>query len=390
MDATGDTRALDEIVGDTYPADARVAHAMPGRYYTDPDLHALEVERVFSSEWIYFCHQSQIANQGDYVVDAVAGQSVYAMRGADGEIRVFYNVCQHRGHELLTGTGTVANVVVCPYHSWSYGDDGSLRGAPKMRHVPNFCKEDVQLTQVRTEIIAGFVFVNLDEGASPLRELAPTFESIITSMVVEADQLQFVTKRAYDIKANWKVVVENFLEAYHVEFSGPAHRSLSGIIDVDTYEFTMAQRTIEYRARGGAPEALPYASNLTDDFTNTAGAAFHQVFLYPHMTFSVFPGTNMLFVYNMRPNGPANCAEEIIYFALDPDVSDASRTAEEYISLQLNHEDIELVEAVFRGLQSKGYRPGRLMVDEDQSQSWSEQFVHHFNFQNVASLRRPD
>jgi len=105
------------------------------------------------------------------------------------------------------------------------------------------------------------------------------------------------------------------------------------------------------------------------------------------MTFSVFPGTNMLFVFSMRPAGPGMCAEEILYFALDDEMTEPSKTAEDYVSSQLNREDIALVESVQRGVRSRGYTPGRFMTDESKQAGWGEQFVHHFNSVHLDALR---
>ena len=380
--------SIEDIVGPGFTEDARTSRAAIGRYYTDPVVHQIEQDRVFGHEWNYLGHHSELPDPGNYLVRDVAGESIYVIRGKDDELRAFFNVCQHRGHQLLQGQGTIGNVVVCPYHAWSYGTDGTLRGAPKMRHVPDFCAADVALTPVRLELIGGFMFANLDPDAPSLREMAPRFEPALLSMVAESADLHPVRTRSFEIAANWKVVTENFLEAYHVEFSGPAHQGLARVIDTETYEFDIDGRTIEYRAAGGAPDTLPYQSNPHDAFTNTANAPFQQIFLFPHTTFSVFPGTNLVFVYNMAPNGVDRCAEEITYFTLDAEMTEPSRTAEAYISEQLNEEDIALVEAVQRGVGSRGYRPGRLMVDAEEEEGWSEHFVHHFNQLNVAALRR--
>ncbi len=377
----------DDIVGAAFTDSASTSHAPIGSYYTDPAVHALELDCVFGHEWNYVGHASEVAEAGAYLVRTIGRESVFVIRDSDDEIRAFYNVCQHRGHQLLDGRGCT-NVVVCPYHAWSYALDGALKGAPKMREVPGFDRSDVALAPVRLDVVAGFLFVNLDDAAPPLAEMAPRFEPILRSMVAEPEQLQPVKTKAFDIAANWKIVTENFLEAYHVEFSGPAHRGLVRIIDTATYEFDIDGRTIEYRARGGEPGTLPYDSNPDDAFVDAPGPPFHQVFLFPHMTFSVFPGTNMLFVFNMAPNGVDRCAEEITYFSLDPDLSEPSATAEDFVSEQLNAEDIALVEAVQRGVASAGYRPGRLMVDAEQRAGWGEQFVHHFNTLNLAALER--
>lgn len=377
---------LRDLIGANFSDDALHSHAAAGPFYTHPQLYQQELEKIFYREWNFACHSNEISQPGDYRVLEIGHESICVIRGRDGEIRAFYNVCQHRGHQILTGSGTIKGRIVCPYHAWSYNLQGELKGAPKMQEVPNFDCGSVQLGSVKVEIIAGFVFVNLDAEAQSLRSMAPEFADIMTNMVAEHDQLQHVTTRAYDIQANWKLVTENFLEAYHVEFSGPAHRQLGDIIDVDTYRFNINGRTIEYIAKGGEEEVLPYQTNATTTLTNGKGMPFHQVFLYPHMTFSVFPATNMLFVFNMRPNGVGQCAEEISYYSLDGDLSPPSQTAEAYVSQQLNVEDIELVEAVHKGVSSRGYQPAKLMIDAQQQASWSEHFIHHFNSLVINSL----
>lgn len=376
---------LIDLIGEGFSDDPSRTQAPSGAYYSSPELHEAETEHVFAREWMFVCHQNDVASPGDYAVREVAGESIFVMRGKDAHIRAFYNVCVHRGHELLEHEGTVANVVSCPYHAWSYGTDGRLRGAPKSRQVEDFDR-DVGLTKVAVDVVGGFVFVNLDRDAEPLAVVAPQFERILRSIVVECEDLEFVSVYTYNIAANWKIVTENFLEAYHVEFSGPAHQALGNVIDIDTYRYAIDGRTIEYLAGGGKPEVLPYEANEADRFTNLQGVPFHQVFLYPHMTFSVFPGTNLLFVFSMAPGGPDRCAERISFYALPGEVSDASKTAEAYVSNALNHEDIDLVEGVQRGVESRGYRPGRLMVDAKAEAGWGEQFVHHFNQLHVQTL----
>lgn len=384
-----DREKIAGIIGSGFTEDPARTHAAKGSYYTDPVVHQQELLKVFGFEWNYFCHQTQIPKHGDYKTGEVGGHRICVVRGRDDVIRGFHNVCQHRGHELLPdGGGNKPGIIVCPYHAWSYDLEGNLVKAPMMKEVCGFDSSKVKLASIRTEIVGGFVFVNFDPDARPLREMAPRFESILTGMVPNVDKLQCVKVKDFDIGANWKIVTENFLEAYHVEYSGEAHRALGNIIDINTYHYNIDGRTIEYTAGGGAKELLPYDSNETSAFSNSRGSNFHQLFLFPHMAYSVYPGTNMLFVFNMRPNGPDRTAEEIIYFTLDGSMSAPTATAEKYISDSLNPEDIDLCEAVHRGLQSKGYTPGRLMVDPECEASWGEHFIHHFNTLNISALTK--
>ncbi len=374
------------LAGPGFTADVHASTAAAGAFYYDEDLHLLEQKRVFARSWLYGCHRNEIPEPGDYLVRTIGGESVLLIRDNDGDVRGFYNVCQHRGHPLAVTDGQTNRVLTCPYHAWSYGLDGRLRGAPKSREVPAFCRDDVALSPVAVEVIEAFVLVNLNPTAEPVTATAPSFAPALRSMAAETPSLQRAKTREFEIRANWKIVVENFLEAYHVEFTGPAHRSLGPLIDTDTYRYVINDRTIEYLAAGGPPDGLPYDAHREDDFTNAKGAPFHQLWLYPNTTFSVFPNTNMMFVFVMNPASPTTTAEQIHYFTLDGRLTGPSVSAEEYVSLQLNAEDVQLVESVQQGVSSPGYRPGRLMIDENLQASWSEQFVHHFVSTHLDAL----
>lgn len=375
-----------DVVGPAFDSDVQHSHAAIGSFYFDEAVHLLEQETVFKNEWLFACHQNELPEVGDYRVQHIGDVSVLVARDQQRRLRAFHNVCQHRGHELTASTEGNTNVFTCPYHAWSYGLDGALRGAPKMRQVPGFCKDDVELSTVGLDIVEGFVFINLDASAAALSDSTPQFGAALRSMIAESESLHLAKTASFTINANWKIVTENFLEAYHVEFSGPAHRALGGLIDTDTYRFRLDGRIIEYTAKGAPLDQMPYEAHDDEAFTSSRGAPFHQLFLYPNMTFSVFPGTNMLFVYVMSPEDPRHTSEQIHYYTLDGELSPPSDQAERYISEQLNREDIALVEAVQRGVQSPGFRPGRFMVDIDQQESWGEQFVHHFISTHLEAL----
>lgn len=372
-------------VGEGFAADPTRSFAPEGAYYTDPATYEAEIAAIFRREWQYVCHQSELTSPGDYRVTEIGEQSIYVIRDRDRELRAFHNVCQHRGHQLLVGQGTVAGSVQCPYHSWMYSFAGELRAAPKHREVPGFDKACVRLATVRLEVVAGFVFVNLDDDADSLRERAPSFETRMLAMVPDADELQYVTHQDYDIAANWKVVSENFLEAYHVGHSGPAHDGLAKVVDLPTYRGERDGVVLEYLGIADDVAGLPYA---TDGRRSWPGRPFglQQIFLWPNVSFSVFPGANMLFVFLIAPAGVERVAERIIYYSLDGTADRGAQGCIDWINDDLGVEDVELVESVQRGLNSSGYRPGRLMVDADQTAVWSEHYVHHFNRLTVDAV----
>ena len=130
--------------------------SLAARYYTDPEVFRLETEGLLARTWQYGCHTSELAGTGDYATFEIAGESLFAIRGRDDRIRVFYNVCQHRAHQLVNGSGTT-RVVVCPYHAWTYELTGELRAGPNISAVEDFDKSRICLTEVRAEEFLGFV-----------------------------------------------------------------------------------------------------------------------------------------------------------------------------------------------------------------------------------------
>jgi len=373
------------IAGEGFSADPTQSCTPDARFYFDPAQYADELRQIFGRNWLYFCHQSQIAAEGDYLSGTVADEAVFVIRGHDGTIRGFFNVCQHRAHQLVSGDGQIKAVIKCPYHSWIYNLDGSLRGAPKCEAVKNFARENVHLQPVGIEIICGFVFVNLDAGAAPLSISTPHFAEKLLAMCPEASQLHFVKRQDFHIRANWKVVVENFLENYHSFYSGPAHSQLSDVIDQDSYRWTIEGKVIEFLGSGGTAEKLPYALHGTRKFSGRS-EGFQIVFLWPNMAFIIIPGASMLLVFLMNPDGPEATAESLLYFGLDAQLDPGTESAVDWFNNILGPEDVDLVESVQRGLHSRGYTRGRLMVDPEQKEAWSEHFLHHFNSLNIKAL----
>lgn len=375
------------LAGPGFTADAASSFTPEAAFYFDPALYQAEIDRIFRRNWLYFCHQSQLPSPGDYVTGEVAGQSVCAIRGHDGAIRGFFNVCQHRAHQLLSGEGNVRHAIRCPYHSWTYELDGALRGAPMCEKVAGFRREDVRLQPIGIDVIGGFVFVNLDAEAIPLGVSDPHFGEKLKAMCPESEDLNFVKRQDFAIRANWKVVAENFLENYHSFYSGPAHRQLSDVIDQSTYRWSIEGKVIEFLGRGGTANRLPYRLDgpAGSRFSGRTDG-FQIVFLWPNMAFLIIPGASMLLVFLMIPTGPETTAEPLLYFGLADGMDDGTASAVDWFNEVLGPEDVEIVESVQRGLHSLGYRRGRLMADPDLKEAWSEHFLHHFNRLNIAAV----
>jgi phenylpropionate dioxygenase-like ring-hydroxylating dioxygenase large terminal subunit len=187
------------------------ASTLPPRAYIDPDVWARESDTIFRRDWVCVARADHVSNPGDYVAVDVVDQPVIVIRD-DDTIRAMANVCMHRAMPLVSGTGS-ARWIVCPYHQWSYGRDGTLHTAPLMEGATDFVAEQCRLPPLAVEEWQGFVFVSMNPDPEPL---APQLEALSRHLepyglarLVIADTIEF------DSPWNWKLLVENFMEAYH-------------------------------------------------------------------------------------------------------------------------------------------------------------------------------
>jgi len=179
-------------------------------FYSSKDVLKMEVEKIFRKEWICAGHLSELKKPGDYLTFDLVGHPILVVRDRSDELRAFSNVCRHRSARLVDGSGNT-RLLVCPYHAWTYELDGKLRGAPLMK--PEQVK-DVCLNDLRLEVWQGLIFVNLDQQAEPL---APRLESL-QEEIGQFNLAEMEVVHTYDdeVDCNWKVLVENFCESYHV------------------------------------------------------------------------------------------------------------------------------------------------------------------------------
>lgn len=144
------------------------SYTLPGIYYYDPGVYAREMRDIFANSWQYVCHISRLQNPGDYAVRDLGDQSVVVIRDQNGGIKAYHNVCRHRAHRLLEGSGRTGSLIVCPYHNWTYNLTGELKFARHSDEVAGFDKAEFCLSTVRAELFCGFVFINLNNDADPL------------------------------------------------------------------------------------------------------------------------------------------------------------------------------------------------------------------------------
>lgn len=347
------------------------AYTLPSRYYLSEEIFEAEKEAIFYRNWHYIGHASQLENPGDYLTLRIADENVFVIRGEDDMLRGFYNVCRHRAHELLEGAGSVKSIV-CPYHAWTYATDGSLRYARMSEKLEGFNREEFCLPQIRVEQVHGFVFVNLDDDAPSLQSVAGAYFDDIAALIPQFDELRPVEKLAFGpdsgMAANWKVVVDNYLECYHCQ---KAHPQFGELLDLSAYETAVH----DVWARQLGPECRIDNSAYTignEDPVRSGGFWY----LWPTTTVNFLPGQVNMQVLSILPVGVGKATFAGDRYALPDERDDTERMT--YFNEVLALEDKLLCESVQRGLKSRSYDQGRFVHDAEITGP-SEQGVNLFH-----------
>src|SRR5690349_6834811 len=226
------TSSLDEILA-SYDEGAPLDHAytIPASWYVDERVAELERQKVFGQTWQAVGRAEQLQQPGSFVTTELAGEPLIVVRGNDGQLRAFYNVCRHHAAAVVTEEQGSAGIFRCPYHGWSYGLDGALKGAPEFEGVCGFDRAQNGLVPTLCEQWEQFVFVNLDPNAAPLTNFLGELVRRITPLNISA--LHFFERRTYTLQCNWKVFVDNYLDGgYHVPH---LHKALNSVLDYKQY-----------------------------------------------------------------------------------------------------------------------------------------------------------
>jgi choline monooxygenase len=323
------------------------ARTLPAALYRDPAVYENERRAVFGHSWLFLGHESQLANTGDYIALTVAGYPLMSVRGGDGVIRAFHNVCRHRAGPLVEdGAGGCGEAITCRYHGWRYALDGRLASARDFGPAANFDPREYGLFVLRCEAWRGFLFATMDANAEPLSEAVAPLERAASSMNIE--RFAFAHHSAHEIRCNWKTYVENYLEGYHI---ANVHPGLNAAIDATRYEVEVEPPVVFHRAppKGNAPVAGLWA------------------WLWPSLGINVYADGMMM--ERMSPAGHGRTRLDYLYFfARDLPESDVRRSIE--ASEATTTEDIRITEAVQRNLDAGIYDTGRLSPRHEGGVAW--------------------
>jgi Rieske 2Fe-2S family protein len=353
------------------------ARTMPGRYYTSPDVLAEEGERVFASHWICAGREETIAQPGAFARVTIAGESLLVLRDRSGVPHAFYNVCRHRGTRLCEEErGTLASTIQCPYHAWTYRLDGTLIGAPHMSETPGFAMEDFPLHAAALARWEGFLFVNLSSNPEPFeRAFAPVLERFERWNL---PSLTTVRRIEYPVRANWKLVMQNYSECLHCPTIHPELSTKlpynSGANDLVEGPFLGGYMEIkapnESATMSGRACAIPLGELPGDDRSR----AYYYT-LFPTMMLSLHPDYAVF--YTVWPVA-AKETRVVCEWMVHPDAPSKPgyniADAEEFWD-RTNRQDWHICEQSQLGVSSRVYAPGPYSPRESIPAAWDREYL---------------
>jgi phenylpropionate dioxygenase-like ring-hydroxylating dioxygenase large terminal subunit len=335
--------------------------SLPGWLYTDPEYFEVEMERVLRPSWQIVCHESDLARPGDYHTLDYIGESVIAIRGTDGQVRAFANVCRHRAMRLVEGPQGCARKLVCPYHAWSYDTAGNLTGVPMRQDYSTLDMSRHGLAPVEVEIWRGFVFVRLqDDGGPSVAEMIAPYEAEIAPYRFE-DMRTISPVRLRDRQVNWKNVGDNYSDGLHIPV---AHAGLTRLFGksyaieaqpwVDKMSGCLQDRPSKNIWEAFYQKHLPRVPHLPEE--NQKLWLYYK--LWPNQAFDIY--ADQIDFMQWLPTGPTSCVLREMAFALPDDRREMKliRYANWRINRIVNAEDTWLITNVQKGMASRSYTVG--------------------------------
>src|SRR5687767_5324546 len=336
---------------DEYDPDLPLDHALtiPASWYVDKDLYNLELKSVFSNTWQLAARVDQVLQPGEYVATDVAGEPIVIVRGNDGVLRGFFNVCRHHAAAVMTEPHGKTAHLRCPYHGWTYSLEGELKGTPDFSGVCDFDRAQNGLVPVDLIEWENWIFVKLNSGQV-------SFTTDLTDQIraLELNKLHWFERRHYHFDCNWKVFVDNYLDGgYHVPY---LHKGLDSVLDYS-----------QYMIENGKRHCLQWSPIVSDGAEAETGAVRQgdralYYWIYPNFMINWYDGvmdTNFVV-----PRGVDQT--EVIFDFYFPDVvsEDARQRnlASVEVGQRIQDEDVAICKSVQRGLNSRAYNAGRLSV----------------------------
>ena len=361
-------------------------HTLPGADYTSPDVFELERDRIFFREWLYAGRADEASEPGDFLTVDVVGESVLVVRGKDGRLRGFYNVCRHRGSRLCDPEthGHAKGAIKCPYHAWSYAYDGRLIGTPLVGR-DELDRSSLGLWPVAVDVWQGFVFVHLGEPREPVREsLEHQTDKPLFYERWRMDELRTAERTVSEVQANWKILIENYNECLHCP---TVHPELVAVAPTfrrgevfeegrDDLGVSIAGGGVGYTASGTT--TLPVMPGLGE----REASSMYGASIFPNM-FLDLTGT-VVIATRMLPRSPEHTTVVMDYLFRPEVIADPEFDPGEVVEFSelVAHQDYVVCERVQAGVRSRAFDHG-VYAEKDA-------LPYAFNQTYLAARDRPD
>ena len=329
--------------------------SLPGWVYHDPDYFRVEMARLIRPSWQIVCHESDIASAGDWRTLEMLGESIIVIRGGDGLVRAFANVCRHRGSRLVDGNQGCAKRLTCPYHAWTYAADGRLVGVPSREDYPGLDPSRLGLIPVELESWHGFLFVRLEAGGPSVAAMMAPYEAEVAPHGFEDLQaIGRITMRPRDV--NWKNVADNYSDGLHINIAHPGLTRLFG----GDYRIEAGEHVDRMSGDLVEKESSNLSERAYQHFLPGQDRRWLYFKLWPNVAIDIYP--DQVDFMHFVPVGPTETMIREISYAR-PDARremKAARYLNWRINRRVNDEDTVLIRRVQQGMASSAYRPGPL------------------------------
>ncbi len=344
--------------------------------YTNPAWFQSESDRIFARMWLAVGRAPELAPPGAFITRDIAGASVIVVRGADGRLTAFHNVCRHRGTRLcVTGEGTFAGSIQCPYHAWTYGLDGALLAAPQMDAAPGFDKSAYPLRPAACETWDGHIFINLSDAPAPLGEQIHGLPERFASYGMQ--DLRMVHRIQYDVATNWKLVVQNYNECLHCPVIHPLLNRMHHYLGAENVPSTETYC-------GGAMGFKDGVETLSTDGQRRRAVlpglgerergVVNYFAIYPNFLLTLHP--DYMMTITIWPQSPGRTRLVAEWHFHPDEIAKPGFVYEDAIEFwdRTNREDWAISEQSYQGISSRGYQPGPYSAREQQLWEF-DQFV---------------
>ena len=353
------------------------ARTLPAAYYTDETYFRREMDRLFGRMWVYAGRVEEVERPGQFVLREVLGESLIITSNASGHVQAFYNVCRHRGTRLCSEqAGTFAGSIQCPYHAWTYDLSGRLIGAPHMEEVPHFRKADYPLHGVHAEVWDGHIFINLSPSPAPLRDQLASLPEKFAAWRMQ--DLRLGHRIVYDLKANWKLIIQNYNECLHCPNLHPALNKLSHYLSGEN-------EPLQATYMGGRMDLRPGVDTLTMDGTcareclpGLSAEDVRRVYYYaifPNMLLSLHP--DYMLVHTLWPLAPDRTINVCEWHFHPEELARPEFSANDAVEFwdMTNRQDWMVCELSQQGISSRAYTPGPYSNREDLLYAFDQMIV---------------